>query len=90
MSANELVTDLIRKTAKQYNCSLPVIKNNIYTPGIFSYQMSRFVIDSYGDDDENPHHYIFAKDLPRQAPGRKSHSDIGIPFIDKYLQKLKL
>nr|QBK89270.1 MAG: metallopeptidase family M24 [Mimivirus LCMiAC02] len=71
-------TDIVKilcDCAKQYNCSLPSIKTNIYTPGTFSYQMSRFVIDSYGDDDETPHHYIFAKDLP---------------FLDYSLCKLKL
>ena len=71
-------TDIVKilcDCAKQYDCSLPSIKTNIYTPGIFSYQMSRFIIDSYGDDDENPHHYIFAKDSQ---------------FIEYSLQKLKL
>ena len=69
------IVNILRNCAKQYNCSLPSIKTNIYTPGIFSYQMSRFIIDSHGDDDEYPHHYIFYKDLP---------------FLDYSLRKLKL
>jgi len=56
------VVDILKDCAKKYNCSLPTININIRAPGIMSYQMSKFVIDGYNEDnDQYPHRFILAK-----------------------------
>lgn len=57
------VVNILMDCAKKYNCSLPTINANIHAPGVLSYQMSKFIIDGYNEDnDKYPHRFILAKD----------------------------
>jgi len=49
---NDDVVRILEKVGKKYKCSLPYIIDNSRAPGVMSFQMSRYVIDGYNDDDE--------------------------------------
>lgn len=56
------VMKILDKYAKKYECNLPYITEMNNCPGIMSYQMSRYIIDGYNeDDDEYIHHVILSK-----------------------------
>jgi curved DNA binding protein len=46
------VVKIMEKYAQKYNCQLPTINENIHAPGVMSYQISRYVVDGYNDDDD--------------------------------------
>lgn len=57
-------TDVVRvleRVAKKYNCSLPVVNDADVAPTT-SYQVSRYIIDGYNDDDEFIHQLILCRD----------------------------
>ena len=56
---NEDVVKVIKDTAQKYKCTLPIINDNVHAPGVMSYQISKYVIDGYNeDDDEYLHRFI--------------------------------
>ncbi len=60
---NTDVVDILNKYAKLYGCNIPIINQNILSPGIISYQISRYVISGYNeDDDEFIHRIILNRD----------------------------
>lgn len=52
------VVKIMEKYAKKYNCNLPTINENIHAPGVMSYQISRYVVDGYNDDDDEFIHQL--------------------------------
>jgi curved DNA binding protein len=56
------IMNVMRETAKKYNVSLPIINENTNAPGVVSYQISRYVIDGYNDeDDKYIHRFIISR-----------------------------
>ena len=62
---NSEVVKILEKYAEKYNCNIPLYNNTIneFAPGIFSYQMSRYVNDGHNDDyDEFIHQFILNRE----------------------------
>lgn len=59
------VAKLMQKYADKYQCSLPIANERGVVPGVFSCQMSRYIIDGYNeDDDEFIHQFILSRENP--------------------------
>lgn len=59
------VVKILEDNANKYNCHLPLCAANGFSPGIFSYQISRYVNNgSNNDDDEFIHNFILSKHNP--------------------------
>ena len=72
------VVKVLNKYAEKYNCSLPYITDDGHAPGVLSFQMSRYVIDGYNDDDDEfVHRFI----LSRQ------HEDYEFSMVDMELEE---
>jgi curved DNA binding protein len=57
------IRNILNKIGKKYNCSLPYITDNSRAPGLLSFQVSRFVLDGFNDDDdEYVHRLILSRD----------------------------
>jgi len=62
---NTEIVKIMENCAKKYNCSLPMSSENGLIPGVNSFQISRYIIDGYTDDDvEFVHRFILAKTNP--------------------------
>lgn len=62
---NKDVANIMKKCAENYGCNLPVCNEPGAIPGILSFQMSRYIIDGYNDDeDEFIHRFILSKENP--------------------------
>lgn len=60
---NTEIVKIMEQTAKKYGCSLPISNENGLIPGVNSFQISRYVIDGYTDDDcEFVHRFILARE----------------------------
>lgn len=59
------VAKIMKKCAKKYNCNSPIYNESGNAPGIFSFQISRNVIDGYNDDNaEFIHSFILSRNNP--------------------------
>ena len=60
------VIKVMEKFAEQYGCNLPICNEYGAIPGVFSFQMSRYICDGYNDDieDEFVHRFILSKQNP--------------------------
>jgi len=59
------IKKILEKKAKEYDCSLPICNENGIVPGIFSYQISKGVLNGYNEDeDQYPHNSILCRDNP--------------------------
>lgn len=59
------VAKIMEEYATKYNCNSPVCNEQGAIPGVLSYQMSRYVVDGYNDDeDEFIHRFILSKQNP--------------------------
>ncbi len=59
------IVKILENNAKKYDCHLPLCAVDGYTPGIFSYQISRYVNNgSNNEDDEFIHNFILSKHNP--------------------------
>jgi len=62
---NTDIVKCITNIANKYGVSLPLSNDSGIAPGILSYQMSRYVIDGFNnDDDEHVHAMILHRDNP--------------------------
>ena len=85
---NTDIVDILSHTAKKYNCNLPVIQSNIIAPGVLSYQMSRFVIDGYNDEDDDEYlHNIANVDVIFQDVAQKNQAEILIKNTEIFSPK---
>lgn len=63
--SNIEIANILKKYADQYGCNLPLCHFDKNIPGVFSYQLSRYVSDGHNDDDdEYVHKFILSKDNP--------------------------
>ena len=62
-NSNFDIVKVLDEYAKKYNCNLPYISEEGLAPGVMSFQISRYVIDGYNDDDDE---YIHRFILNRQ------------------------
>lgn len=52
----------MQKYADKYNCKLPIINDDKHAPGVFTYQMSRWVIDgNNNEENEYVHRMILSR-----------------------------
>ena len=59
------VAKIMQKYADKYQCSLPLSNEKGVMPGVFSCQMSRFIIDgNNADNDEFIHQFILSRENP--------------------------
>lgn len=59
------VTNLLKKYSEKYNCNLPICNEKGAIPGVFSYQISRYICDGYNsEEDEFIHKFILSKENP--------------------------
>jgi methionine aminopeptidase len=64
-NTNVDVVKILEANANKYNCHLPLCTVDGFIPGIFSYQISRYVNNgSNEDDDEFIHNFILSKHNP--------------------------
>jgi methionine aminopeptidase len=59
------VANIMGSNANKYNCSIPLCEVDGFIPGIFSYQISRYVMNGCNDDDDEfVHSFILSKHNP--------------------------
>lgn len=60
------IANVLEENAKKYKCNLPLCSQDGYIPGIFSYQISRYINNGNNeDDDEFIHSFILSKHNPK-------------------------
>lgn len=61
---NTDVVKVMEKCAEKYGCKLPLCNEYGAIPGVFSFQMSRYICDGYNDDedDEFVHRFILSRE----------------------------
>jgi methionine aminopeptidase len=63
--SNLEISNILKKYASQNSCNLLMCDIDKNVPGIFSYQMSRHILDGYNEDsDEYAHGLVLSKDNP--------------------------
>ena len=64
-NTNRDVVNILEKVSQKYGVNLPITNERGNIPGIYSYQISRYVIDGYNDDtDEHVHRLILHRNNP--------------------------
>jgi len=63
--SNKNVSHVIQEIAKKYKCNLPSYKERGVIPGIFSYQISQYVINGQNEDSDLYTHCLI---MPKENP----------------------